>query len=251
MVLLAYVVINAIFGGIYFAIGAGGLNGMDGHTLLERYLDSFFFSTQTFTTVGFGRISPVGMASNSVASLESLMGLLSFALATGLIYGRFSRPIARVIYSNSALISPYQNGTGLMFRCANMRVNQLIDVNATVTLSRLEPAPGGERRRKFYPLELERTSVTFFHLSWTVVHPITETSPLFGVSKEQMDESEAELLILLKAFDDSFSQTVHSRTSYRNHEILFGYKFSPMILTGPDGMTELDLGRIHHYEQTS
>ena len=251
MVLAAYVAINAFFGLVYVGIGTDGLAGMDGHTMMERYLDAVFFSSQTFTTVGFGRIAPVGKAASTVAALESLAGLLSFALATGLIYGRFSRPVAKIIFSRNAVVAPYRNITGVMFRCANMRINQLIDVTATVTLSRLEQSSTGEKVRKFYPLELERDSVTFFHLSWTVVHPVSETSPLYGVTKEKLDESEAEFLILLKAFDDSFSQTVHARTSYKSHEVIFGHKFSPIISVGTDGVTELDLGGIHKYEKAN
>ncbi len=249
MILIAYIAINALFGAVYTAIGLSGLAGIDGHTLPEQYLQAVFFSTQTFTTVGFGRIAPVGTAANTAAALESLTGLLCFAFATGLVYGRFSRPIAKIIFSRSALIAPYENITGFMFRVANQRSNQLIDVSATVTLSRAETNGAGHRTRKFYPLELERPSVTFFHLSWTVVHPIDQNSPLFGVTKEQLDESEAEFLILLKGFDDVFSQTVHTRTSYKSKEVLYGHRFKGIIRTGSDGMTEIDLDKIHDYER--
>ncbi len=249
LILVAYVAINAAFGGIYLLIGTNGLSGIDGHTLTGRYIESFFFSTQTFTTVGFGKVAPEGMAANIVASFESLSGLLFFALATGLLYGRFSRPIAKIIFSRNAVVAPYQNITAFMFRSANQRTNQLIDVGATVTLSRLEHTESGERTRKFYTLDLERNAVALFYLSWTVVHPITESSPLFGVTKEQLEESDAEFLILLKAFDDSFSQYVHARTSYKSHEVIFGQKFKGIIRAAPDGMTELDLGKIHEFEK--
>ena len=256
LILLAtYVAINAFFGGVYLLIGTDGLAGIEGHSLSERYLQTVFFSTQTFTTVGFGRIAPVGTGAHIVASLESLAGLLSFAFATGLLYGRFSRPVAKIIFSHNALIAPYENGTAFMFRSSNQRINQLIDVNATVTLSRMEPIvgdggmPNGERARKFYTLDLERKSVTLFYLSWTVVHPITESSPLFGVTKQQLDESEAEFLVLLMAFDDAFSQNVHARTSYRSNEVVFGHKFKSIIHVAPDGMTEIALDKIHDHEQ--
>ena len=244
-----YVAINAVFGFIYMSIGTDGLAGMDGHTLVGRYLDSFFFSTQTFTTVGYGRISPVGFAANVTAALESLAGLLSFAFATGLLYGRFSRPIARIIFSQHAIVSPYQDITGFMFRVANERTNQLIDIEAVLTMVRLEDDGTGKRIRKFYELELERQKLSFFHLSWTVVHPITETSPLNGVTKEQLDNSDAEFLIILKAFDDTFSQTVHTRTSYKHKEVMYGRKFKGILRTAEDGMTEIDLGKIHDHEE--
>ena len=245
----AYVAINAFFGAIYLLIGTQGLAGIDGSSMMQRYLQTFFFSTQTFTTVGFGRIAPVGTGANITASLEALTGLLSFAFATGLLYGRFSRPVAKIIFSRNALIAPYGNSTAFMFRSSNQRVNQLIDVGATVTLSRLERMENGERARKFYTLDLERHSVALFYLSWTVVHPITESSPLFGVSKQQLDESDAEFLILLRAFDDTFSQDVHARTSYKNSEVVFGHKFKSIIRTAQDGMTEIELDKIHDYEE--
>ncbi len=251
LIVLTYIAINACFGAIYFALGLNGLSGIDGHTLAEQYLQAIFFSTQTFTTVGFGRIAPVGNGANIVAAFESLAGLLSFAFATGLVWGRFSRPVAKIIFSHNAIIAPYEKITGFMFRVANQRKNQLIDVEAIVTLSRLESSSDGTQTRKFYPLDLERRSVTFFHLSWTVVHPIDEQSPLFGVTEAQLNASEAEFLILLKAFDDTFSQTVHARTSYRTKEVVFGQKFKSIIQTGADGMTEIELDKIHDHENAA
>ena len=249
ILLAGYVIINAIFGTIYFAIGTDGLMGINGPTTADRLLQCIFFSTQTFTTVGFGRVAPVGTASNIAASFESLMGLLSFAFATGLLYGRFSRPVAKIIYSKNAVVAPYEKITGFMFRIANQRINQLIEVEANVTMSRLETAADGRRSRRFYVLDLERKQVNFFHLSWTVVHPIEETSPLFGVTKEQLDESDAEFLILIKAFDDTFSQNVHSRSSYKSKEVMFGHKFKGIIRIAQDGITEIDLDKINDYEK--
>lgn len=248
LILLTYVAINAFFGAVYFAIGMSGLSGIDAHTVAEQYLQAVFFSTQTFTTVGFGRIAPVGTGANIASAFESLAGLLSFAFATGLVWGRFSRPVAKIIFSSHSVIAPYENITGFMFRVANQRKNQLIDVEAEVTLSRLETSGDGKRARRFYPLALERRTVTFFHLSWTVVHPIDEHSPLFGVTAEQLYGSEPEFLILLRAFDDTFSQTVHARTSYRAEEVVFGQKFKGIIQVGKDGMTEIELDKIHDYE---
>ena len=248
LILISYILINAFFGAIYFAIGTGGLNGVDGVSLSERYLQSVFFSTQTFTTVGFGRIAPVSTLANITSAFESLAGLLSFALATGLLYGRFSRPVARIIFSHHGIITSFQDMTGFMFRIANQRTNQLIDVSATVTLSRLEEIGNGRRVRRFHELDLERDRVNFFHLSWTVVHPIDTRSPLFGVTKQQLDDSDAEFLIIIKAFDDTFSTTVHTRTSYKSKEVIFNGRFKPIIRTAPDGITEIDLDKIHDYD---
>lgn len=251
LILCGYVVMNALFGAVYYMIGTQYMAGVDGRTAFEQYIESVFFSTQTFTTVGYGRVAPVGYATNTVAAIESLTGLLSFALATGLLYGRFSRPVARIIFSKHALIAPYngENGatTGFMFRVANQRVNQLIDVEATLNMVWLEEQ-NGKLVRQFHELELERRKVNFFHLSWTIVHPIDQTSPLWGITKEQFNASDAEFLIILKGFDDAFAQTVHARTSYKAHEVTFSHKFKGIIRTGPDGVTEIDLDRIHEHE---
>ncbi|MDP4199930.1 MAG: ion channel [Bacteroidota bacterium] len=252
----AYVLINAGFGAVYYAVGLSGLSGIDGRTAMSQYFESVFFSAQTFTTVGFGRIAPVSALASTVAALESMAGLLSFALATGLLYGRFSRPVARIIYSGAAVVAPYRAPeskatSGLMFRVANQRSNQLIEVEAIVTLGWVEVTEKGERVRRFHQLELERNKVNFFHLSWTVVHPIEPESPLYGITQEQLDAADAEFLIILKAFDDTFSQTVYSRTSYKAHEVLFGHKFGPIIRTAPDGVTEIQLDKIHNHERVS
>jgi inward rectifier potassium channel len=177
-----------------------------------------------------------------------MTGLLAFALATGLLYGRFSRPYAKLLFSRHAVIAPYRGGSGLMFRIANQRTNQLIEVEATLTVVLLQTLPDGSRSRQFYPLELERDKLNFFHLSWTIVHPIEPSSPLYGMTKEELDDSDAEFLILIKAFDDTFSQTVHTRSSYKHHEVRFAHKFVTMLQTGEDGVTEILLNRIHHSE---
>jgi inward rectifier potassium channel len=249
LIVAAYVAINAMFGVIYMVVGLDGMTGIDGHTTLERYMQSIFFSSQTLTTVGFGRIAPVSYGANITAAFESLVGLMSLALATGLLYGRFARPVAKIIFSRHALIAPYENLAGFMFRVANQRTNQLIEVEATLNMSRLETTSDGRKIRKFHELLLERDRVNFFHLSWTVVHPIDERSPIYGVTKEELEETDAEFLIMLKGFDDTFSQDVHARTSYKAREIMYGRKFKSIIRTAEDGFTEIDLAKIHDHEE--
>jgi inward rectifier potassium channel len=248
LVLVCFVVLNALFAALYMIVGSQGLTGVDGVTPVGRYLEVFFFSTQTFTTVGYGRVAPLSTGVNAIAAIESLTGLMAFALATGLIYGRFSRPVARILFSRHAIVAPYLDKTGFMFRVANARKNQLIDVEAKLVMVRREEVSPGKHARKFYELDLERDRLHFFHLSWTIVHPIEPTSPLYGWTKEQLDASEAEFLILLRAFDDTFSQTVQSRSSYKHHEVLFGRKFSTIIKTASDGVTEIHLDQIHEFE---
>ncbi len=244
LVLSCYLVVNIIFAFIYMSFGPNGLDGTSGSSTFNRFMDSFFFSAQTMSTVGYGHISPKGMATNSVAALESMMGLLAFALATGLLYGRFSRPSAQIIYSKNIIVAPYgDKGKGIMFRLANLRRNMLIDLDIEIIFSYNETVDGKVVRR-FYPLELERRKVSVLTLNWTIVHPLDENSPLSDMSKEDLIKSEAGFAILLRAFDDTFSQTVHSRTQYQAHEIVWGAKFKPAFDRDEDGRIVLDLSKI-------
>jgi len=247
LLIVSFLALNGFFAILYLAIGFAHLTGATGASVLDRLSEAFFFSTQTFTTVGYGKISPEGFYANTLATFESMAGWLYFAMAAGLFYGRFSRPDARIIFSKNAIIAPYRGGTAFEFRIANERDNQLIEVEAQVLLSRRERLDGKSMRR-FYPLTLERTQVTFFPLTWTVVHPIDESSPLFGITQESLKECDAEFLILLKAFDDTFSQTVHARSSYKHHEVIVGASFSTIYGMDPHGKTTVELHKIHDIE---
>src|SRR5262249_10157602 len=154
------------------------------------------------------------LGANIIVTIESLFGLLSIAFATGLLFARFSRPTARIIFSNSAIIAPYREITAYEFRITNARNNQIIELSANVVFSRYIEE-NGKRIRRFPPLPLERKKFTFFSLSWTIVHPITDTSPLYGLPERALVESSAEFLILLTGIDETFSQTVHARSSYK------------------------------------
>ncbi|MDR3693805.1 ion channel [Mucilaginibacter sp.] len=248
MVVSGYASLNVIFALIYMSFGPGSLDGSSGNTAFNHFWDAFFFSAQTISTVGYGHISPRGMAANSVAALESMMGLLAFALATGLLYGRFSRPSAQIIYSKNILVAPYlENSKGIMFRLANLRRNILIDLEIEIIFSFNENVDGKVMRR-FYPLEVERRKVSVLTMNWTIVHPLDENSPLVDMTKEDLEKSEAGFAILLRAFDDTFSQTVHSRTSYQYHEIVWGAKFKPIFNRDEDGRIVLDLSKISDHE---
>ena len=186
IVLSGYLIINVLFALIYMLVGVRYLDGADGHTFIDNFFNAFFFSAQTMSTVGYGHISPTGMAANSVAALESMLGLLTFALATGLLYGRFSRPSAKLIYSKNLLVAPYKGqGKGLMFRVANKRKNLLIDLNAEVIFS-YNADVDGKPVRRFFPLELERKRVSLLTLSWTIVHPLDENSPLRDMTTDDL-----------------------------------------------------------------
>ena len=248
LVLSVYLVINMLFSLIYVSIGPDSLFGhhIDGE--LNRFWEAFFFSAQTISTVGYGHISPRGMAANSIAAFESMMGLLTFALATGLLYGRFSRPYAKIIYSKNIIIAPYnENCRGLMFRLANERRNILVDLSIEVVFSYNEDVDG-KLVRRFFPLELERKVVSILTLNWTVVHPLNENSPLKGMTLEDLKKSEAGFAVLMRSFDDAFSQTVHSRTAYVSDEIVWGAKFRPVFDRDASGRIILDLSKINHFD---
>lgn len=220
-----YFLANAIFALAYLACGPDALSssvtGMESHTFWR----AFFFSVQTLSTIGYGHVFPVGFAANTVVTLESLIGLLGFAIITGFLFARFSRPTAKILFSRHAVIAPYQGYSALEFRAANARSNELIEVSAQVMFSRFEDVEGISTRR-YYPLPLERPGVVFLPLTWTVVHPIDETSPLHGETPESLKTSHAEVLVLLKAFDETFSAVVETRTSYIPDEVLWNTRFA-------------------------
>ncbi|NCD71746.1 ion channel [Mucilaginibacter agri] len=249
-VLVAYIVVNVFFASIYLSIGIGNLHGTNDNNVSNPFLNAFFFSAQTLSTVGYGHISPAGVIANWVAAFESMIGLLAFAMATGLLYGRFSRPSAKFVFSDNMLIAPYAltGGRGLMFRLANMRLNVLLDLAIEMTFS-FNEVVDGKTIRRFYTLPLERSKVSILTLSWTVVHPLTEDSPLYNITPEDMKNSMATFNILVQAFDDTFSQTVHSRTSYQYDEIVWGAKFTPAFFHDEAGLVHLHLGKISDFEQ--
>jgi len=244
----AYLLLNLLFAGLYLLCGPGALHGATAVSPGDRFLEAFFFSVQTLATIGYGRLSPEGSAANALVAVEALVGLLGVAFATGLSFARFSRPLAHILYSDRAVIAPYRGGTGFMFRVINERRNQLIEVKARVAFSRMV-SENGRRIRKFEPLSLERTTVQFFPLHWTLVHPIDEKSPLNGVTTESLRASEAEFMILLTGTDETFSQTVHSRSSYLADEVVVGARFQDMFVDGGDGRPRIDMRRFHEVEQ--
>ena len=248
VVLSGYLIANLIFASIYVLIGMDSLDGSSGTNGLSHFLDAFFFSAQTISTVGYGHISPRGIVANSVAAFESMIGLLAFALATGLLYGRFSKPSAKIIYSNNILVAPYQQtGRGLMFRLANIRKNVLIDLQVEVIFSYNELVDGKPIRR-FFPLPLERKFVSLLTLNWTIVHPLDENSPLIDMTPEELESSQASFSVLLKAFDDTFSQTVHSRTAYQYNDMVWNAKFIPTFERDEDGRIVLDMSKVSTYD---
>ncbi len=243
----AFMAYNTLFAVLYFLCGKGALLGAGGMTAGERFTDAFFFSVQTAATIGYGHVSPHGLAANLLVTLESFFGLLGLALATGVLFSRFARPHARILFSEKAVLAPYRDISGLMFRVANERSNELLEVRATVSLSWRVRTPQGTLRR-FHELALERREVVFFPLHWVVVHPIDETSPLWGVTREQFAERDAEVLVLLEGVDETFEQIVHARSSYKFDEVAWGAKFTDVYVRRPDALMAIDMRRLHEIE---
>jgi inward rectifier potassium channel len=244
----SYVVVNAFFALAFLLCGPDALQSSSGSFAGHPFYRAFFFSVDTFATIGYGNIIPVGVAANTLVTIEALLNILGIALATGVIFARFSRPSASIIYSRNAIVAPYRDKTALEFRIANARSSQLIEVQVQVILTKLERV-GGLTVRKFYDLDLERQRVVFFALSWTIVHPIDSNSPMRGLTHRDLVDSDAEFLVLLIGTDETISQTVHSRSSYKADEIVWGAKFANMFLrTESEGIIGMNLSRIHDIE---
>jgi len=240
IVMAAFLFLNTLFALLYFWVGLDYLKNAGAPTAFEGFVNAFFFSAHTLTTVGYGNMWPVGPWANTVAATESLLGVLGFAIATGLMFGRFSRPSARLGFSERALVAPYMGGTSLQFRVANRRSNNIINVDARVVLMTVEVCDGVPQRR-FAALDLERSEIMFFPLTWTVVHPINEASPLWGKTAEDLRSQQTEIIILMRGFDDTFGQTVHARYSYRYDEISWGERFAPAFEVEATGDLVIDL----------
>ena len=246
-----YVGINALFAVAFLLCGPSALQSTTTIPNGDAFARAFFFSVQSFATIGYGHIVPVGLASNLLVTLEALINIVGIALATGLVFARFSRPIAKIIYSEHAIVAPYRNVTALEFRIANQRSSQIIEIEAKVILSKIENIAGATSR-KFYELKLERSRVTFFALSWTIVHPIVPTSPLYGLTEEDLIAADAEIMILLTGTDDTSSQIVHSRSSYKANEVVWSAKFSNIFMRTRDGgVIGMDVSRINDIERQS
>lgn len=244
----SYVAINTLFAFAFLLLGTGALQSSAGNFAGQPFYRAFFFSVDTFATIGYGNIIPVGVAANTLVTIEALLNIVGVALATGVIFARFSRPSTRIIYSRNAIVAPYRDKMALEFRIANARSSQLIDVQIQAILTKIEQV-GGSAVRKFYELTLERNRVVFFPLSWTVVHPIDSASPMWGLTRTDLVNGDAELLVLLIGTDETVSQTVHSRSSYQADEIVWGAKFANMFMrTEAEGIIGMNLSRIHDIE---
>jgi len=250
VILIFFIAINLIFTVMYFLAGQGQFDGLIPGSDWKIFRQLYYFSTQTLTTVGYGHVSPVGDAVNIISGVESLSGFLSLAIATGLIYGRFSKPRSYLVFSDHALVSPYKDGMAIMFRFAAYKdKHALTDLEIKVNTGLLV-VENDTPSYKYFSLELERTKVESMPMSWTVVHPIDEKSPFHGFSKADMKAADVELYVMLRGFDDVFSNYVQQRTSYTFDEIIFNRKFLPMYRESEDGRTTiLELHKLNMHKE--
>lgn len=251
LILTAFVLMNSVFSLLYCAIGIEHLSGVTPGGFFQNFAQAYFFSSQTLTTVGYGHISPNSLSANVLASFQSFLGLLSFALISGLLYGRFSRQRAKIVFSEKILVAPYRGGQGLMFRMGNARRSEILDADAQVVLAINQRTEEGSLERKFFPLKLEISHISFFSLSWTVVHPLDEHSPVYGFSPEELQGANAELLVMVKGMDEANHQNVNARHSYTADEIVWNARFRPVIGVNAKGQPRVLTRQIGAHEIVS
>lgn len=249
LTLLLYLSGNLFFGLLYMLLGADALVDSSSTPMDSVFLRAFFFSVQTFATIGYGTIHPVGVIPNLLVTVESYYSMIITALTTGIVFARFARPTARILFSEAAVIAPYHDKQAFMLRVVNSRNNQMIEVEAKIMFSRLENENGRVVRR-FNMLELERRKVSFLPLAWTIVHPIGEKSPLHNLTAEDLEKDHAEFAVLLSGMDETYAQVVHTRTSYKSNEVKFDYKFANIYNEVKSGeKISIDVRRLSKIEK--
>lgn len=249
-VVVFYISVNLIFGLIYFLIGPEQIHVSSEHGMWYQYAECVSFSVQTLATVGYGVLNPKTLTANFISSVEALFGILVFAIVTGLSYSRFSRPTSRYKFSDRAIIAPYQNINSLQVRVANLRDSNLVEIEATFMLA-MDVDDNGTNRRVFLNLPLERSKIYYLPLSWTIVHPINSESPLFNKTAEDLKLANAELLVMVKAHDDAYAQTIHGNTSYIADEFVWGAKFVPSYHTGENGNAIFEISKLGDYKEAA
>ncbi|MEL7117808.1 MAG: ion channel [Bacteroidota bacterium] len=244
VVTVFFCITNALFAFGFMMLGVENISGIESSSFLGNFCSAFFFSVQTFTTVGYGSMSPLNVPTHLLASIDALVGLLTFALATGLLFAKFAKPKAQLIFSEFAIMAPYKKNKfrSFQFRIANLRNNKIIDAEAILTMTWLKECPDGNVRQ-FANLELERTKVALLPLNWTIVHPITAESPLYGKAEYEIEAMDVEFIVQIKAFDETFAQQVNAHSSYTFKEIKWNKSFERMYYSS-NGKTILNLDMI-------
>jgi inward rectifier potassium channel len=246
-----YLVDNIVFGSIYYGLGSENLAGLNDTTEFNKFLSCFFFSCQTFTTVGYGGIHPVANLASGIAAVEAFLGLMMFALSTGTLYGRFSKATSKIKYSENIIIAPFKNFTGMQFMVANEMTSTLMEMEARVNVSWIEDDGNPKPVRKFQQVQLEIDKIAMFPTSWTINHPIDEESILYGKTLEEIKRMDVEVFVLLKGYDDVFSQTVYSRRSFTANQFVYGAKFRRPFEINSEGKVVMDLTKVGEYDKVT
>jgi inward rectifier potassium channel len=235
-----YLTLNCLFALLYLLGDGAILNARPG-----AFSDAFFFSVETLSTIGYGQMSPANLYGNIVMTAEALTGVMLLAVAAGLMFARFSRPTARVVFSKVAVVAPFNGVPTLSLRLANARRNQILDAQVSVTLIRDERTSEGDWIRRFYDLQLAHQRSPIFAMTFTVMHTIDTTSPLYNANSLSLAEEGAELVVTVTGVDETTSQIVHARTSYLAHEILWDQRFADVFTQTADGRLAIDYRRFH------
>ncbi|MGY0406779.1 MAG: ion channel [Polaribacter sp.] len=250
LVIGMYTLLNMLFGLLYIAIGIEEITHSTG-SFFRDFLNGFFFSAQTLTTVGYGGISPHGITANLIAAFEAMIGLLSFSFITGLLYGRFSKPKASIKFSKNLIVRDFKKDRGLMFRLINSRKTVMIEPEITVTLSITEQDKKGGFKRNFFELKLERAKIMYLPTVWTIVHEIDQKSPLFLYTNQEIEKLDAILYILINYHEESFAQKVYQMHSYNFEDLETAVKFAPISLFDKEGFMVLDHEKLSEVEKIS
>jgi inward rectifier potassium channel len=244
LVLGGYVLLNVGFALVYLRLGPEAIE----NARAGDFGDAFFFSVQTLATIGYGKLVPRSGAANLVVTLEALVGLLALAMTTGIVFSRFARARARVLFSRCSVVTSYDGKPAFMFRMANERGNQIAEATIHATLLRSESLKEGTMMRRQYDLDMVRTRSIVFVLTWTAIHVIDERSPLHGETPESLARGEVEVIVAVNGFDETVSSTIHARHSYLPDEIHFGARLADILTRLPDGRRKIDYTRFHQVE---
>jgi inward rectifier potassium channel len=234
-----YLAANALFALVFMMCG-GISNARPG-----SFADAFFFSVQTMATIGYGQMWPTTVLAEILVTAEAMVGLLGLAVATGLIFSKFSRPTARIMFSNVAVIAPRDGVPSLMFRMANERQDQIVEATLRLALIRNEQTAEGERLRRIHDLKLVRGQSAVFFLSWTAIHPITPDSPLYGQTREDLAKVEAQVMATVIGTDETLAQTIHARYAYTVADLVWGHRLADIISVDENGRRTVDYSRFH------
>lgn len=237
---VAYMLTNLVFAGLYM-LQSEGIASADP----ESFADAFAFSVQTLSTIGYGTLSPVSGPVHTIVAFEAMVGLLGTAIATGLVFAKFARPKAKVLFSDSMVVYRRNGEPVLVFRVGNARGNEIIEASLRVSALVPEVTTEGETMRRLVDLELLRSTTPMFAMTWTVIHPLDERSPLHGIDEDRLREDTVRFIVSLTGIDATFSQTVHARVIYDHTDVRFWHRFVDIVGNTDDGRLSIDYRRFH------